>query len=140
MNILSKLFGSKPIQTKIVHIVEDDLFYGNLLENFLRLRFPDLKGLEIFRHGEACLANLSKNPEVIIMDYFLDTDGSNGKNGLETIKEIRKQKPHTKIIVLSAQQEIGVIVEAIKTYQCHYVKKDDSAFDRVHAYMNALWS
>lgn len=140
MSILSKLFGSKSAPTKIVHIVEDDLFYGNLLENFLKLRFPNLNGLEVFRSGEACLASLQKNPEIIIMDYFLDTESSEGKNGLDTIKEIRKQKPNTKIIVLSAQQEIGVIVEAIKKYNCHYVKKDDLAFDRVYAYINSIWS
>lgn len=140
MGLLSKLFGSKPVQTKIIHIVEDDVFYGNLLENFLKIHFPDLKGLEVFRNGEACLAALSQNPEIILMDYFLDTESSQAKNGLETIKEIRKQKPNTKIIVLSAQKEIGVIVEAVKTYNCHYVKKDDNAFERVQAYINTLWA
>lgn len=35
------------------------------------------------------------------------------------------------IIVLSAQEDIEVVLEAVKKYNCSYVKKDESAFGKV---------
>lgn len=72
------------------------------------------------------------------MDYFLDSKYEDAQNGLETIKAIRAEKPRMNIIVLSAQDEIEVIFETVKTYQCSYVKKDISAFERIEEFAKEI--
>lgn len=139
MNLLKNLFKSKEAKTGIVFIVEDNTAYAKMLSAFLKTNLPSIKEVEIFPVGEVCLLNLHKNPDAIIMDYFLDSKYSDAETGLETVKKIRAEKPEMNIIVLSAQKEIDRVVEAVKQYNCSYVKKDETAFDRVKEIMNDLF-
>ena len=131
MNFLKNLFKSKSIKSGIIFIVEDNPAYAQTLEIALQSSIPDITEIKIFSVGETCLLELSKNPDVIIIDYFLDSQENNAATGLEIIKKIRIQKPELNIIVLSSQKEINVVLEAVKTYNCSYVKKDELAFDRI---------
>jgi CheY-like chemotaxis protein len=40
---------------------------------------------ETYPTGELCVANLSNNPDVVILDYQLDGIVVNAMNGLETL-------------------------------------------------------
>jgi CheY-like chemotaxis protein len=41
--------------------------------------------IETYPTGELCIANLSNNPDVVILDYQLDGIVVNAMNGLETL-------------------------------------------------------
>lgn len=131
MNFLKNIFNPDKTKSGILFIVEDNLVYAKTLEAFLKSNFPDANEIKIFPVGETCLMELHKNPDVIIMDYFLNSKYYDAENGLEIIKQIRAQQPNVKIIVLSAQQEIEATVTIVKDYNCNYVKKDDTAFAKV---------
>lgn len=116
---------------KPIFIIEDDALYGKTLKVFLKNSFPEVKVIKIFPIGEMSLMELQLNPNVIIIDYFLNSKISEAHNGLEIIKQIKSQKPGTNIIVLSSQENPGVILEAIRDYDCVYVQKDKDAFNHV---------
>ncbi len=138
MNFLKKLFNSSS-KTKIVYIVEDNIIYAKTLESFLKTRFPNIKETKIFPVGEVCLTEMHHNPEIVIIDYFLDTKYPDAITGLETIKRIKAVKPETNIIVLSAQKEVDVIYDAVKTFGCSYVKKDEQSFDKLEHIIREIW-
>jgi DNA-binding NarL/FixJ family response regulator len=100
------------------------------LQGFLLTHFPDIK-IKLFPVGETCLMKMHLNPDVVIMDYFLNSKYGEAQNGLEIIKRIKKQNPQTNIVVLSAQDNYTVVLDAIKQYGCFYVQKDETAFDKV---------
>jgi two-component system OmpR family response regulator len=116
---------------KSIFIIEDDAMYGKLLKAFIENSFPDLKEVKIFPIGEMSLMELQENPAVIIIDYFLNSKYPEAHNGLEIIKQIKSQKPKTNIIILSSQDSPGVIMEAIRDFDCRYVQKDKEAFHHV---------
>lgn len=130
MNFLKNLLKSKS-KSGIIFIVEDNPVYAKMLEVSIKSNFPDTKEIKIFPVGELCLMELHKSPDVIIIDYFLDTKYYDAETGLEIVKKIRAQKPETNIIVLSAQKDIEVVVEIAKTHNCTYINKDQQAFSRV---------
>lgn len=131
MNFLKNLFKLKTERTGIVFIVEDNKMYSEMLKEFLNTKIPAIKELKVFPVGETCLMELHKNPDVIIIDYFLDSKYYDAETGLEIVKQIRLEKPEMNIIVLSAQEDIEVVLEAVKKYNCSYVKKDENAFGKV---------
>ena len=138
MNFLKQLFKSKLPKSKIIFIVEDNPAYAKTLEAFIKTSFPDTKEIKIFPEGETCLMELHRNPDVIIIDYFLDAKYYDAETGLEIIKKIRAQKPEMNIIVLSHQKNIDIVLEAVKTYHCSYIKKDEQAFDRVEEIIKGI--
>ncbi len=131
MSFLKNLFTSKPTKTGIVFIVEDATMYAKTLAAFVKSTFPQIKEVTIFPVGETCLTELDKNPDAVIIDYFLDSRYEDAETGLEIIKKIRATYPKLNIIVLSSQKDLSVVREAMITYHCSYVKKDEKAFDYV---------
>jgi ActR/RegA family two-component response regulator len=132
MSFFSKAVKSTiAAKTGIIFIVEDNAMYAKTLEAAIKSDFPEVKQIKIFPVGETCLLDLHKNPDLIIIDYFLDSKYEDAETGLEIIKQIRAVKPDLKIIVLSGQSDIEVVVDAVKKYNCNYVKKDDDAFSKV---------
>ncbi|MBK6525056.1 MAG: response regulator [Crocinitomicaceae bacterium] len=120
-----------PERTGIIFIVEDNPMYAKALESSIRASFPEMAQVKTFPVGETCLLDLRRNPDVIIIDYFLDSKYDDAETGLEIIRQIRDEKPDVNIIVLSSQSEIDVVVEAVEKYNCSYVKKDEEAFYKV---------
>jgi two-component system, OmpR family, response regulator len=122
-----------------IYIVEDNAVYAESLKSVIQIHFPDTK-IKIFRIGELCLLELHRNPLIVIMDYFLNSKYPEAQNGLEIIKHIKSQKPQTNIIVLSVQENISVVLDAIKQYGCIYVQKDPDAFKRVEQFIQDIFN
>ena len=102
-----------------IFIVEDDPWYGEILQYHLSLN-PEH---EIFRYttGKDCLANISKKPDLISIDYSLpDT------NGVELLKKIKQQYPEIPIVVISAQEDVSTAVDLLKKGASDYFIKDDN--------------
>jgi DNA-binding NarL/FixJ family response regulator len=132
MSFWKDLFKSKEQEkTGLVFIVEDNKLYAETLKVFLGAEVPAIKELKIFPVGETSLLELKKNPDIIIIDYFLDSKYYDAETGLEIIKQIRTEKPEVNIIVLSSQEDIDVVLEMVKKYNCSYVRKDAEAFEKV---------
>jgi two-component system OmpR family response regulator len=138
MNFLKNILKPKMPRTGIVFIVEDNASYSKMLDFYLKSHFPSIKKQVTFPVGETCLMELDQNPDLIIIDYFLDSKYHDAQTGLEIIKEIRKRKPNQNIIVLSGQGDVQVVIDCVKTYHCSYVKKDDEAFRRIGDIMEEL--
>lgn len=130
MNKVTRFFGKMGLRKKILFIVDDNELYAKALKEFLGTRFPDAK-IGAFPTGEACLAELHQDPDVIIMDHLLNTKSTDAATGLSIIKTIKKGNAGAHIILLSAQKDLSVFVEALSGYGCDYLKKDDQAFGKV---------
>lgn len=140
MNFLKKLFKSKLQKSGIVFIVEDNPVYAKTLEMFLQSSFSEIKEIKTFPVGETCLLELHRNPDFIMMDYILDTKYFDAATGLEIIKQIRAQTPEINIILFSMQNDIEVVHEAIKKYNCSYVSKDEQTFDRIEEIIKEIYT
>ncbi|NOT50484.1 MAG: sigma-54-dependent Fis family transcriptional regulator [Chitinophagaceae bacterium] len=105
-----------------IFIVEDDPWYGEILEYHLSLN-PDYR-ITRFVSGKDCLSNLHKKPSLITIDYSLpDTTGA------ELFKNIRAVNPDIPVIVISGQEDISVAVEMLKIGVTDYLVKDDNTKD-----------
>ncbi len=109
-----------------IFIVEDDPWYGEILEYHLSLN-PDY---EIFRfkNGKECLSNLQKKPDLITVDYSLPDI-----NGAELFKQIHQINPELPVIFISAQEDVSTAVELLKSGVSDYIVKDDNT-------KNVLWN
>src|SRR5450759_5220665 len=77
---------------RTLFIVEDDAMYLKLVEIEF-LQYSDFK-LETFATGELCVENLSHNPDLIILDYHLDSIDKFAMNGIHTLDKIKAINPN----------------------------------------------
>lgn len=88
--------------------------------------------IETFNNGEECLANLHKEPDIILLDYYL-SDGSIGMNGDEVFKQIMAYNPKLKVVMLSGNEEVKIVHELVKMGLRDYIIKDDEMFANLHS-------
>lgn len=139
MSIQKNTLLKKDSKSGIFFIVEDNEAYAKTLESFLKVNFPEAKEIKIFPVGETCVPELHKNPDVIIVDYFLDAKKFNAETGIEIIRQIKEEDPKTNIILLSSNDSPAVYKIAVENYNCPFVKKDAEAFDTIYELITQIW-
>ncbi|MBC7888044.1 MAG: sigma-54-dependent Fis family transcriptional regulator [Ferruginibacter sp.] len=105
-----------------IFIVEDDPWYGEILEYHLSLN-PDYV-ISRFTTGAACLANMHKQPDLVTIDFSLPD--YTGDTLFQKIRAVNDQVP---VIVISGQEEIAVAVKMLKLGVTDYLVKDDNTKD-----------
>lgn len=68
------------------------------------------------------------NPDVVVLDLMMP-----GLNGIDAARQINKQTPRTKIIILSMYDDEGFVLEALSNGVSAYVLKDTGSADLIHA-------
>ncbi len=126
----------KENKIKIFLVDDDALFLRSLEIEFLQ--HADF-AIETFATGELCLAHLSNNPDVVILDYFLDGIVEGAMNGLETLDRIKASKPSLPVVMLSSQDKIDVAVNCMHHNAFDYVVKSETAFMRLQKNIDAIF-
>jgi two-component system OmpR family response regulator len=112
-----------------IFLIDDDaLFLKSLQIDFLT--HTDFT-VETFSSGEQCLLHLGNKPDVIILDFHLDSMDKTAMNGLETLDKIKAINPGIPIIMLSSQDKIDVAVRCMHHRAFDYVVKSETAFIRL---------
>lgn len=123
-------------KVKIFLVDDDALFLKSLEIEFLEN--ADFT-VETYPTGELCIANLSNNPDVVILDYQLDGIVENAMNGLETLDQVKAFNPEIPVIMLSSQDKIEVAVNCMHHKAFDYVVKSETAFVRLQKIITAIF-
>jgi len=120
-----------------IFLVDDDALYLKLLEIEL-LEHADFI-IETYATGELCIANLSRNPDVIILDYYLDGIDKTAMNGILTLDKIKAFNAEIPVIMLSSQDKIEVAIDCMLHKASDYVVKSETAFIRLQQSMSTIF-
>ena len=112
-----------------IFLVDDDALFLKSLE--IEFIHSTDYVIETFATGELCVAHLSKNPDVIILDYHLDGIEENAMNGIETLDKIKQFNPDIPVVMLSSQDKIEVAISCMHHKAFDYVVKSETAFLRL---------
>jgi len=118
-------------------LVDDDVFFLKSLEiDFLqRADFS----IETYATGELCLENLSHNPDIIVLDYYLDSIDKTAMNGIKTLDKIKTINPDIPVVMLSSQDKIDVAIECMHHAAFDYVVKSETAFMRLQKIITTIF-
>jgi len=101
---------------KLIFIVDDEQAISKLLSYWAKDKWK--YQVETFANAEDALKNLSKKPDVVLLDIMLP-----GMDGIETLKRIKQFDENIPVIMLSAQGSIEVAVEALRYGAYDYFTK-----------------
>lgn len=110
-------------------LVDDDALYLKKLEIEF-LKHSDYATLT-FATGELCITHLPEKPDVIILDYALNSVDKNAMNGIDTLDKIKAFDPDIPVVILSAQDKIEIAVSCMHHKAIDYVVKSETAFLRL---------
>lgn len=109
-----------------IFIVDDNKVYLNLMKHSLaRENF----NVMTFTSGEECLNYLELNPDLIILDYHLNSVNPYAMNGDEVSKIIQKELPKTEMVIVSADKKFQFISDIHLSKRLIF--KDHKFFNKV---------
>jgi len=114
-----------------IFVVEDDLFYGELLKRHLSLN-PD-NVVDLFNTGEECLENMHLKPDVVSLDYGLPD-----MSGLKVMNKVKQEYPDLPFIIVSGQEDVKTAIEILKAGVYDYFVKDKDTKDRLWNAINKI--
>jgi len=121
----------------LLFLVDDDPLFLKSLE----IEFGDNTEsvVQTYATGELCLENISQNPDVVILDYHLNSIDKNAINGLETLDRIKKTNQAIPVVMLSSQDKIEVAVNCMKHQAFDYIVKSETAFIRLQKIITTIF-
>jgi len=121
----------------LLFLVDDDALFLKSLE----IEFTDNTEsiIRTFQTGELCLENISQNPDVIILDYYLNSIDRDAINGLETLDRIKTVNQSIPVVMLSSQDKIEVAVNCMKHQAFDYIVKSETAFIRLQKTITTIF-
>ena len=121
-----------------IFLVDDNALFLKLLEiEFLQIGGFDI---ETYATGELCVAHLSNNPNIIILDYHLDGIDKTSMNGIQTLDKITAINPGIPVVILSSQDKIEVAVNCMHHKAFDYVVKSETAFMRLQKVITNIYA
>jgi len=130
---------------KLIFIVEDNEMFAETVKLGLE-NTSDLK-VNVFYTGEKMLSHLvdsGETPDVVVLDFFLNSTVAEAKNGDEILIEFRKfyrdkgQIPPS-VVMLTASKDINSAVSLLKKGAKDYIIKDDSFFNNLSKSISTIF-
>jgi DNA-binding NtrC family response regulator len=118
-------------------LVDDDALFLKSLE----IEFQEHADfvIETYATGELCMEHLSHSPDVIILDYMLDSINKTAMNGIETLDKIKAYNPDIPVVMLSGQDKIEVAINCMHHRAFDYVVKSETAFVRLQKIITTIF-
>lgn len=114
---------------RTIFIVDDDVMSATMLADHLRAATPH--HVSMFHTGEECLAQLRHHPDLVVLDYHLNSVVKDAADGLMILQQIKKLDKHVHVIMLSNQDQYGTALRTVQKGAEQYVVKGKDQFDEV---------
>jgi two-component system response regulator CpxR len=113
----------KPMKIKVLLVDDEPQFVEALAQRLETRGFVADTALE----GDRCLAILKdKDMDVVVLDVQMP-----GRSGIETLKEIKKFRPLTEVIMLTGHATVETAIEGMKLGAYDYLMKPTEIDDLV---------
>lgn len=109
--------------SKLIYIVEDSEIIRELISRSFSKRIDC--AVKSFGSGEDMLIDFSEEtPNLIVLDYYLDTDNKNAMNGEEVLVKIQEKNKDIPIFIISGLTDQNKINELIGMGVKEFIDKD----------------
>ena len=119
-----------------IFIVDDELLLTEMLNDYLKEQDSTLL-VKSFPTGEACLKCLDQNPDLVVLDYHLNSKEREAANGIDILKAIKDKNKTLPVVMLSSQEKYSTAAQTIKHGAIHYVIKGKDAFEEIYKLIKA---
>src|SRR5258706_8800842 len=109
-----------------VTVIDDDLQMTEMLKDFISQKYPSAE-TTAYASGEDALEKIFEEPDMIILDYHLDSKNSEAMNGVQILKKLKERYPEVHIVFVSGQERAEVAANTMKYGAYDYIVKNENA-------------
>ncbi|MCX8471487.1 MAG: response regulator [Chitinophagaceae bacterium] len=122
---------------RYMFIIDDDAVQREMIKDYMAERY--LFEVKIYDNGEDAMEEIKTlKPEIIVLDYYLNSHITKSKNGIEVLKQIKQVSPTTEVVMFTGEDKLEVALESMRNGAYDYVVKGESAFNKIEKVINNL--
>ncbi len=122
---------------RYIFVIEDDAIQTEMLKDYLTERY--LLEVKTYSNGEDALNDVAKyKPEIVVLDYHLNSNNRAAKNGIEILKEIKTKSVDSKVVMFSGEDNLNIALESMRNGAYDYIIKGETAFNKLENVINKL--
>jgi DNA-binding NtrC family response regulator len=117
-----------------IFIIDDNRVFSMALKANIELTFGkmDVK-IHLYEIGEKCKTMFKLIlPELVILDYNLNSDHPSASNGIKVLEWIKKENQDTHVIMLTSEDSMDLAVESFLQGASDYVVKTPTQFNKIN--------
>ncbi|MEN8118858.1 MAG: response regulator [Bacteroidota bacterium] len=120
-----------------VFIIEDDFVFIEILVNLLESVNSEISNKNIkisyqtFYSTKEASYELSQNPDIVMLDYFLMDDELKADTGTKLLDVIKEYNPDIDVVVVSGQESESVRDELLQKGATNYLGKDENSLKKI---------
>lgn len=122
-------FGKKEVDLPKIFIIEDSKTFLKTLKLKLKAIYKKTVDIKGFTESETFIDELSRLPEIVIMDLYLDDQSST--DGLELLQTIKKLSPDSFILVLTGEEDVKIAKKCFELGANSYMVKSFESLDKI---------
>jgi serine phosphatase RsbU (regulator of sigma subunit) len=125
-----------------IFIVDDNKLFSLALKASIESTFKK-KRVKVysFETGESCIDSFTQlQPELVILDYSLNSKSVDAADGLQVLDEIKKSNAQTRVIMLTSNEQIDVALKSFHQGASDYVVKTESQFKEINNSISKIFS
>ena len=117
-----------------IFIVDDNKVFSLALKVDIETTFPKmLIKIHLFETGEKCMERFMQvMPEVVILDYCLNSKTPNAADGIKVLDWIKKANYKTDVIMLTSDDHIDIALKSFHHGASDYVVKTETKFRKIN--------
>lgn len=132
--------AEKPLELEHVRymfVIDDDEIQREMIKDYMMERY--LFTIKTYDNGEDAYSDIKAlKPEIVILDYYLNSHNANAANGLDVLKEIKTTSPITEVVMFTGEDKLDVALGSMRNGAFDYVVKGESAFNKIENVINTL--
>lgn len=107
-----------------IYIVEDNKVFALVLKSELETSFPKEKfNIVLFETGEECREKMNVSPDLVLVDYHLNSENEAAMDGLAVIDMIRAKSPKTDFIMITGDRRTELFLRSMDHHVYDYLPK-----------------
>ncbi len=110
-----------------IMVIDDDPMMCEMIKDSLTKHDQTLT-VELFGTGEDALASMSQMPDLVILDYQLDSIKADAMNGIQVLAKLKERFSELPVVFLSSQDKPEIAANTIKFGAYDYILKTETAF------------
>lgn len=132
-NQVKKIETMNPKRQIQLFIVEDNQTFAMAMKSDIERAFIKMNvKVHLFTTGEDCIENFkAENPQVIILDYYLNSKYPDAMDGIKVLDLIIKEKKDAFVIMLTRNYDIDIAIKSFKHGASDYIVKSESQFKKI---------
>ena len=120
-----------------ITLIDDDVPLCEMQKDSLMRKFPDAT-ITMYHTGEDALSKITERPDIVVLDYQLDSVHAEAMNGIQILTKLKERYPDLPVIFMSSQDRIEVASNTIRYGAYDYIVKNETAFHKLQLAVTQL--